>query len=243
MFNQFLIFREKPSDKLNLVMLDNRYQHLTRCAPFFSRGGTHVMSKENQADRLRRWETRCLEPFLKKYPERKKKFKNLSGTDIKICYTPSDLSVNNFEYNKDLGFPGEYPYTRSIYPTLYRGKLWTMRQFAGLGTADDTNQRFKYLIANGQTGLSVAFHLPTLYGYESGTEMTLGEIGKEGVAIDTLADMETLFDGIDLSSISSIAEANLEIKNLFSENLSRTSGYPPVSTQEKPRLCASRSEK
>src|SRR5271157_6527357 len=100
-----------------------------------------VMSKENYADNLRKWETRCLEPFLKKYPERKENFKNLSGTDIKICYTPDDIS--DLDYEKDLGFPGEFPFTRGIYPTLYRGRLWTMRQFAGLGTADDTNQRFK----------------------------------------------------------------------------------------------------
>ncbi|HME56340.1 MAG TPA: methylmalonyl-CoA mutase family protein [Candidatus Lokiarchaeia archaeon] len=164
------------------------------------------MSKENYADNLRKWETRCLEPFLKKYPERKENFKNLSGTDIKICYTPDDIS--DLDYEKDLGFPGEFPFTRGIYPTLYRGRLWTMRQFAGLGTADDTNQRFKYLIANGQTGLSVAFHLPTLYGYESGTEMTVGEIGKEGVAIDTLADMETLFSDIDLGKISTSMTIN-----------------------------------
>lgn len=168
------------------------------------------MSKDKSnvsgANRLKRWEMRCLEPFIKKYPERKKSFKNLSGTDIKHFYTPDD--VKNFDYDRDLGCPGEFPFTRSIYPTLYRGRLWTMRQFAGLGTAEDTNQRFKYLISNGQTGLSVAFHLPTLYGYESGTEMTIGEIGKEGVAIDTLADMETLFDGIDLSSISTSMTIN-----------------------------------
>nr|MDO8108642.1 methylmalonyl-CoA mutase family protein [Candidatus Sigynarchaeota archaeon] len=138
--------------------------------------------------------------------ERKKVFKNLSGIEIKGLYTTDD--VKNLEYKRDLGLPGEFPFTRGVYPTMYRGRLWTMRQFAGLGTAEDTNKRFKFLIENGQTGLSVAFHLPTLYGWESGHEMTIGEIGKEGVAIDTLADMETLFAGIDLGKISTSMTIN-----------------------------------
>ncbi|MEX2682565.1 MAG: methylmalonyl-CoA mutase, partial [Candidatus Sigynarchaeota archaeon] len=140
------------------------------------------------------------------YTERKKIFKNLSGIEIKRLYEPND--VRNIDYDRDLGQPGEYPFTRGVYPTMYRTRLWTMRQFAGLGTAEDTNKRFKYLIENGQTGLSVAFHLPTLYGWESGHEMTVGEIGKEGVAIDTLADMETLFSGIDLGKISTSMTIN-----------------------------------
>nr|MDO8116771.1 methylmalonyl-CoA mutase family protein [Candidatus Sigynarchaeota archaeon] len=138
--------------------------------------------------------------------ERRKAFKNLSGIEIKRLYDAND--VKDGKYERDLGQPGEYPFTRGVYPTMYRTRLWTMRQFAGLGTAEDTNKRFKYLIENGQTGLSVAFHLPTLYGWESGHEMTVGEIGKEGVAIDTLADMETLFSGIDLGKISTSMTIN-----------------------------------
>ncbi|NMC06392.1 MAG: methylmalonyl-CoA mutase family protein [Candidatus Lokiarchaeota archaeon] len=138
--------------------------------------------------------------------ERKKSFKNLSGIEIQRVFDPED--VKDIDFQRDIGEPGEYPFTRGVYPTMHRGKLWTMRQFAGLGTADDTNKRFKYLIEHGQTGLSVAFHLPTLYGWESGHEMTVGEIGKEGVAIDTLADMETLFSGIDLGNISTSMTIN-----------------------------------
>jgi len=115
----------------------------------------------------------------------------------------------------DLPAPGQYPYTRGIHPTGYRGKLWTMRQFAGFGSAADTNQRFKYLLANGQTGLSVAFHLPTLYGYDSDHEMSLGEVGKCGVAVDTLADMETLFDGIPLDEVSTSMTINSTAPILF----------------------------
>ncbi|MHA1734699.1 MAG: acyl-CoA mutase large subunit family protein [Promethearchaeota archaeon] len=156
--------------------------------------------------KLERWEREVVEPVVSKFPERKEKFLNLSGIEIKRLYTPED--VKDLDYERDLGFPGEYPFTRGVQPTMYRGRLWTMRQFAGLGTAKTTNERFKYLIENGQTGLSVAFHLPTIYGWESGHEMTIGEVGKDGVAIDTLADMETLFDGIDLSSISTSMTIN-----------------------------------
>ena len=143
---------------------------------------------------------------LERVPERKRVFKNLSNININSLYTPED--IKNMDYIKDLGFPGEYPYTRAAQPTSYRARFWTMRQFAGLGDAKETNQRFKYLIANGQTGLSVAFHLPTIYGYESSSPMSSGEVGKEGVAIDTLTDMEQLFDGIDLSKISTSMTIN-----------------------------------
>lgn len=139
-------------------------------------------------------------------PERKRNFKTLSNIPVKALYTPVD--IGNLDYFDDLGFPGEYPYLRGAQATSYRARFWTMRQFAGLGTAKETNQRFKYLIQNGQTGLSVAFHLPTIYGYESGSPMSAGEIGKEGVAIDTLADMEVVFDGIDLSKISTSMTIN-----------------------------------
>jgi methylmalonyl-CoA mutase N-terminal domain/subunit len=143
----------------------------------------------------------------KEEPEPKKRnFKNLSDIEIKRLYKPQD--TEDLEYEEDLGEPGEYPFTRGPYKTMYRGRLWTMRQFAGFGTAEQTNQRFKYLIDHGQTGLSVAFHLPTIYGWESTSERALGEVGKEGVAIDTLADMEMLFEGIDLSNISTSMTIN-----------------------------------
>ena len=138
--------------------------------------------------------------------ERKEIFKNLSDMEIKRLYTPED--IQEFNYTQDLGSPGKYPFTRGAYPTMYRGQFWTMRQFAGFGTADQTNQRYKFLLEHGTTGLSVAFSLHTIYGYEADDERSLGEIGKEGVSIDTLKDMETLFDGIDLSKISTSMTIN-----------------------------------
>ncbi|MFX0081068.1 MAG: methylmalonyl-CoA mutase [Candidatus Hodarchaeota archaeon] len=138
--------------------------------------------------------------------ERRKTFRNLSDIDIKRLYTPND--IKNLNYELDLGFPGQYPFTRGAYPNMYRGRLWTMRQFAGFGTAEQTNNRYKFLIEHGQTGLSVAFSLHTIYGIEATDQRAFGEIGKEGVAIDTLKDMETLFDGIDLSRISTSMTIN-----------------------------------
>ena len=130
----------------------------------------------------------------------------VSGKKIKELYTP--LDIPDFDYEKRLSFPGEYPYTRGIHPTMYRGRLWTMRQFSGFGTAEDTNRRYKYLLSHGQTGLSVAFHLPTLMGVDSDHPLAQGEIGKCGVAIDSLADMEVLFDGIPLDKISTSMTIN-----------------------------------
>lgn len=138
--------------------------------------------------------------------ERRDKFDNLSGIEIKSLYTPED--VKNINYTTDLGAPGEYPFTRGAYPNMYRGRLWTMRQFAGFGTAAQTNQRYKFLMEHGTTGLSVAFSLHTIYGYEADDEKALGEVGKEGVSIDTLKDMETLFSDIDLSKISTSMTIN-----------------------------------
>ncbi|MFX1280989.1 MAG: methylmalonyl-CoA mutase [Promethearchaeota archaeon] len=138
--------------------------------------------------------------------ERRKSFRNLSDIEIQRLYTPNDIKDLNYEL--DLGFPGQYPFTRGAYPNMYRGRLWTMRQFAGFGTAEQTNNRYKFLIEHGQTGLSVAFSLHTIYGIEATDQRALGEIGKEGVAIDTLKDMETLFDGIDLSKISTSMTIN-----------------------------------
>ncbi len=133
-------------------------------------------------------------------------FTTVSGRRIKELYTPHDLKDLN--YGSDLGFPGRYPFTRGVHPTMYRGRLWTMRQFSGFGTAEDTNNRYKYLLAQGQTGLSVAFHLPTLMGMDSDHPMARGEVGKCGVAIDSLADMEVLFKGIPLDKITTSMTIN-----------------------------------
>ena len=128
-------------------------------------------------------------------------FTSLSGRDVEPLYTPLDLASAP-RYTEGLGFPGEYPFTRGPYSTMYRTRLWTMRQFAGFATAEETNQRYKYLLANGQTGLSVAFDFPTLMGFDSDHPRSLGEVGVCGVAISSLADMETLFDGIPLDEVS-----------------------------------------
>src|SRR5262245_39941856 len=141
-------------------------------------------------------------------------FTTVSGVPIERLYTPED--VRNLDYDKDLGDPAKPPYTRGIYPTMYRGRLWTMRQFSGFGSAADTNERFHYLLKHGQTGLSVAFHLPTLMGYDSDHAMSVGEVGKCGVAIDSLADMETLFKGIPLDQISTSMTTNAPATILWS---------------------------
>src|SRR3989475_4300654 len=141
-------------------------------------------------------------------------FTTVSGVPIERLYTPEH--IRDLDYERDLGDPGEPPYTRGIYPTMYRGRLWTMRQFSGFGTAADTNKRFHYLLKHGQTGLSVAFHLPTLMGYDSDHSMSAGEVGKFGVAIDSLADMETLFRGIPLADISTSMTTNAPASILWS---------------------------
>ena len=151
------------------------------------------------ASQLQAWETGELAAFLKKAPERQKEFRTLTGFPLKGVYTPLDVAETPLE---DIGLPGQYPFTRGPYPTMYRGRLWTMRQIAGFGTAEDTNKRFHYLIAQGQTGLSIDFDMPTLMGFDSDHPMSEGEVGREGVAIDTMADMELLFEGIDLETIS-----------------------------------------
>jgi len=146
------------------------------------------------------WEEETLDPVLDAYGERKDRFATVSNMEVDRLYTPDDVA--DTDYGEDLGFPGEFPYTRGVYPTGYRGRTWTMRQFAGFGTAEETNERFHYLIDEGQTGLSTAFDMPSLMGLDSDDPMSLGEVGKEGVAVDTLRDMEILFDGIDLDEVS-----------------------------------------
>jgi methylmalonyl-CoA mutase N-terminal domain/subunit len=147
-----------------------------------------------------RWKTESLDPLTAKKPFWKKDFTTVSGMEVNPLAIPTDVAGLDFE--RDLAFPGQFPYTRGIHPTGYRGKLWTMRQFAGFGTARQTNERFHYLLSQGQTGLSTAFHLPTLYGYDSDHEYSAGEVGKCGVAVDSLADMETIFDGINLEEVT-----------------------------------------
>ena len=145
------------------------------------------------------WESETLDPFLRK-GERKDRFATVSNHEVDRLYTPEDIA--DIDFDSDIGFPGEPPYTRGPYPTMYRGRTWTMRQFAGFGTAEETNERFHYLIEEGQTGLSTAFDMPSLMGIDSDHEMSQGEVGKEGVAVDTLRDMEILFDGIDIGEVS-----------------------------------------
>ncbi len=159
-----------------------------------------------------RWE-RARGQALEERPFWKTDFTTVSGMEMPHLVTPEQIA--DVDPQRDLGIPGEFPYTRGIHPTGYRGKLWTMRQFAGFGTAADTNARFKYLLSQGQTGLSVAFHLPTLYGYDSDHEMSTGEVGKCGVAVDTLADMETLFDGIPLDEVTTSMTINSTAPILF----------------------------
>jgi methylmalonyl-CoA mutase, N-terminal domain len=139
-------------------------------------------------------------------PEREGElFSTISGLENEPLYTPETVEI---DYERDLGYPGVYPFTRGVYPSMYRGKLWTMRQFAGFGTAEETNARFRYLLEHGQTGLSTAFDMPTLMGYDSDHARSLGEVGREGVAIDSLGDMETLFDGIPLDEVSTSMTIN-----------------------------------
>jgi methylmalonyl-CoA mutase N-terminal domain/subunit len=151
------------------------------------------------------WEREVLGPVLQRHPERRDRFETHSGIEVKRVYTPEDAQI---DYVEDLGFPGQYPFTRGVYPTMYRGRLWTMRQYAGYATAEESNRRYKYLLSQGQTGLSVAFDLPTQIGYDSDHPLAEGEVGKVGVAIDSLEDMEVLFEGIPLDKVSTSMTIN-----------------------------------
>ena len=156
----------------------------------------------------------AVEKALTKGPERKANFTTGGGIPLKRTYTPED--VNGVDYAKDLGFPGVFPYTRGVQPTMYRGRFWTMRQYAGFATAEDSNKRYRYLLSQGTTGLSVAFDLPTQIGYDSDDPMAVGECGKVGVAIDSLADAEILFDGIPLDKVSTSMTINAPASILLS---------------------------
>lgn len=159
-----------------------------------------IFKKSFKTSPLKQWEQKLVRPVLNKTPEREKEFTTLSSEPIDRLYTPEHLK--GFSYATHNGYPGVYPFTRGVYPTLHRGKLWTMRQFAGFGTAADTNTRFKYLLSQGQTGLSTAFHFPTLMGYDSDSPRARGEVGVCGVAVDSLHDVEVLFDGIPLDQVT-----------------------------------------
>ena len=157
-------------------------------------------------DSMQKWEDENVNKTIKRFPERQENFKTISGLPVNRLYTPLDLKDTNYE--RDLGFPGQYPFTRGVQPTGYRGRFWTMRQYSGFATAKETNQRFKFLLEQGQTGLSIAFDLPTQIGYDSDDSLAQGEVGKVGVAIDSLADMEVLFEGIPLDKVSTSMTIN-----------------------------------
>jgi len=153
-----------------------------------------------------KWEETTLQQTLARSPERREKFITTSSDEIDRLYTPLDIA--QMEYDRDLAMPGEYPYTRGVHATMHRGRLWTMRMFAGFGTAEETNARFKYLLEHGETGLSTAFDMPTLYGYDTDAPEALGEFGKCGVAVSSLADMEILFDGIPVDQVTTSMTIN-----------------------------------
>jgi len=167
------------------------------------------MFKEDKLNKVqeekKRW-TEDLSKILCETPERLPRFTTVSDLEIKGLYTPED--TKDLDYSRDIGFPGVYPFTRGVQPSMYRGRLWTMRMFSGLGGPEETNKRFHYLLAHGETGLSIAFHYPTLMGYDSDSSMSRGEIGKCGVAIDTLKDMEILFEGIPLDKVTTSMTIN-----------------------------------
>ncbi len=163
------------------------------------------MSGEQVSHAQEEWEATALDKTLKRFPERRAEFQTDSGIPVERVYTPADPPA---DYVQDLGFPGQYPFTRGVQPTMYRGRFWTMRQYAGFGSAAETNARYKYLLEQGQTGLSVAFDLPTQIGYDSDDPLAAGEVGKVGVAISSLEDMERLFDGIPLDRVSTSMTIN-----------------------------------
>src|SRR5207245_1374394 len=174
--------------------------------PAFSHLVENEKDKRKPSPREQQWEEKTRKPSLARFPERAAEFTTISDHPIRRLYTPADLA--DWDDERDLGFPGEPPYTRGIHATMYRGRLWTMRQFAGFGAAEDTNRRFRYLLSQGQTGLSVAFDLPALMGYDADHMLSEGEVGKCGVAISSLADMEMLFRGIPLADVTTSMTIN-----------------------------------
>jgi methylmalonyl-CoA mutase N-terminal domain/subunit len=165
-----------------------------------------MKGKRDLRQEEKRWEETTLANVLNRFPERRDTFRTDSEIELKRLYTP--LDIKGLDYFEKLGFPGEYPFTRGVQPTMYRGRFWTMRQYAGFATAEETNKRYRYLLDHGQTGLSMAFDLPTQIGYDSDHPLSTGEVGKVGVAIDTLADMETVFEDIPLEKVSTSMTIN-----------------------------------
>ncbi len=183
---------------------------------------------EGIAVRQHDWEAEVVDPLLQRYPEREAQFATTSDIELKRVYTPVDNDSST--YLDELGFPGQFPYTRGVYPTMYRGRPWTMRQYAGFGTAAESNERYKFLLERGQKGLSVAFDLPTQIGYDSDHAMSAGEVGKVGVAIDSLQDMETLFDGIPLDQVTTSMAINATAATLLALYIAvaKKQGVPPA---------------
>ena len=166
----------------------------------------------NNKSEKKRWEEEVLKPLLERFPERKAEFETSSGIPIPRLLSPEEVDSN---YQEKIGFPGEYPFTRGIHPGMYRGRLWTMRQYAGFASAEETNQRFRYLLDHGQSGLSVAFDLPTQIGYDADDPIAVGEVGKVGVSISSLDDMQTLFQEIPLDKVSTSMTINAPAAILF----------------------------
>ena len=186
--------------------------------------------RERVAEQLELWESELLEPLIKKRPLRRESFRTSSGLEVPPVSSPADAAVPGLEsYERNSGFPGEFPYTRGVQPTMYRGRLWTMRQYAGFGTAEQSNERYRYLLGQGQTGLSVAFDLPTQMGFDSDAEQALGEVGRVGVAIDSVEDMSTLFRGIPLDKVSTSMTINSTAAILLSLYISvgKSQGVAP----------------
>jgi methylmalonyl-CoA mutase N-terminal domain/subunit len=177
------------------------------------------------------WRKTTLEKVLSRAPERQDRFEVSSGIELDTVYTPEDMF--NFDYNRDLSYPGKYPFTRGIHPNMYRGRLWTMRQYAGFGTPEETNKRFRWLLEHGQTGLSVAFDLPTQIGYDSDHPLARGEVGRVGVAVDSLRDMELIFDNIPLDQISTSMTINATCNILLAMYIAvaKKQGVEPSSLQ------------
>lgn len=180
------------------------------------------------SDSKNQWRRDTLEPFRERSSERKARFSTLSDIEVDPLYTPEDVS--GVEYNAETGYPGEYPYTRGIYPTMYRGRLWTMRQYSGFASPEESNRRYRYLLDQGQTGLSVAFDLPTQIGYDSDHPMARGEVGKVGVPVCSLRDMEVLFGGIPLDKVSTSMTINATASILLAlyVAVARKQGVPPA---------------
>ena len=185
-----------------------------------------------------RWENKTLAPVLERFPERCERFETSSGIEVERLNLPGDV-----EYRDKLGFPGEYPFTRGVQPTMYRGRLWTMRQYAGYASAAESNARYRYLLEQGQTGLSVAFDLPTQIGYDSDHELALGEVGKVGVAISSLDDMRALFDQIPLDRVSTSMTINAPAAILLAMYIAvgKEQGSSPGNSRARSRTTSSRS--